>query len=68
MREARIRDAIARADLPYDEVTDEIDRFVAAMESTARRAQLFWEALSDTPPEARAGAPRPQLRARGRPG
>jgi chromosome segregation ATPase len=50
-REARIRDAIARAELPYDEVADEIDRFVAAMESTATRAQLLWEALSDTPPE-----------------
>lgn len=50
-REARIRDAIARADLPYDEVADEIDSFVAAMETTATRAQLLWEALSDTPPE-----------------
>ena len=50
-RETRIRDAIARAELPYDEVADEIDRFVAAMESTATRAQLLWEALSDTPPE-----------------
>ena len=29
----------------------EIDRFVAAMESTAPRAQLLWEALADTPPE-----------------
>ena len=45
-REGRIRDAIARADLPYDEVADEIDRFVAAMEATATRAQLLWEALS----------------------
>jgi hypothetical protein len=50
-REARIRDAIERAELPYDEVADEIDRFVAAMESTAARAQLLWEALADTPPE-----------------
>jgi hypothetical protein len=50
-REVRIRDAIARAELPYDEVADEIDRFVAAMEATATRAQLLWEALSDTPPE-----------------
>jgi chromosome segregation ATPase len=50
-REARISDAIARAELPYDEVSEEIDRFVAAMESTATRAQLLWEALSDTPPE-----------------
>jgi chromosome segregation ATPase len=50
-REARIQDAISRAELPYDEVAEEIDRFVAAMESTATRAQLLWEALSDTPPE-----------------
>ena len=28
----------------------EIDRFVAAMEDTAARAQLLWEALADTPP------------------
>jgi hypothetical protein len=49
-REARICDAIERAELPYSEVADEIDRFVAAMEVTARRAQLLWEALADTPP------------------
>ncbi len=61
-RETRIRDAIARAELPYDEVADEIDRFVAAMESTATRAQLLWEALSDTPPE-RVEARIAQLRA-----
>ena len=45
MRELRIGDAIARADLPFDEVGEEIDRFVAAMESTAARAQLLYEAL-----------------------
>jgi chromosome segregation ATPase len=50
-RERRIHDAIERAELPYDEVADEIDRFVAAMEATASRAQLLWEALADTPPE-----------------
>ena len=66
-REARIRDAIARADLPYDEVADEIDSFVAAMETTATRAQLLWEALSDTPPE-RVQARLDQLRAEGDPG
>jgi len=49
-RERRIQDAIERAELPYDEVADEIDRFVAAMEGTASRAQLLWEALADTPP------------------
>ena len=66
-REARIRDAISRADLPYDEVADEIDSFVAAMETTATRAQLLWEALSDTPPE-RVQARLEQLRAEGDPG
>jgi chromosome segregation ATPase len=50
-REARIRDAIERAELPYDEVASEVDGFVAAMEGTARRAQLLYEALADTPPE-----------------
>ena len=50
MRELRIGDAIERADLPFDEVSAEIDRFVAAMDSTAARAQLLYEALSDTPP------------------
>jgi chromosome segregation ATPase len=50
-REARIRDAIERAELPYDEVAAEVDGFVAAMEGTARRAQLLYEALADTPPE-----------------
>src|SRR3954468_20209265 len=49
-RETRICDAIERAQLPYDEVADEIDRFLSAMESTAARAQLLWEALADTPP------------------
>jgi hypothetical protein len=51
MREQRIGDAISRAELPYEEVTDEIDRFVAAMDSTASRAQLLYEALADTPPD-----------------
>ncbi len=49
-REARIRDAIERADLPYDEVAVEVDRFVAAMDQTATRAQLLAEALADNPP------------------
>jgi hypothetical protein len=51
MRERRIGDAISRADLPYEEVSEEIDRFVAAMDSTASRAQLLYEALADTPPD-----------------
>ena len=50
-REQRIRDAIARADLPYEEVSAEVDGFVRAMESTAVRAQSLYEALVDTPPE-----------------
>ena len=48
-REARIRDAIQRADLPYDEVSDEVDAFVRAMEKTASRAELLYEALAETP-------------------
>jgi chromosome segregation ATPase len=49
-REARIRDAIERAELPYEEVSAEVDRFIRAMEDGARRAQLLYEALSETPP------------------
>jgi hypothetical protein len=64
MRERRIGDAIARADLPFEEVTEEIDRFVAAMDSTAARAQLLWEALADTPP-ARVEARLQKVRAAG---
>jgi chromosome segregation ATPase len=50
-REARIRDAIERAELPYEEVSAEVDRFLRAMEDGARRAQLLYEALAETPPE-----------------
>ena len=49
-REARIRDAIERAELPYEEVSAEVDRFVRAMEDGASRAQLLYEALEETPP------------------
>lgn len=49
-RELRIRDAIERAELPYEEVSREVDRFIRAMEDGARRAQLLYEALSETPP------------------
>jgi chromosome segregation ATPase len=48
-REARIRDAIERAELPYEEVSAEVDRFLRAMEDGARRAQLLYEALAETP-------------------
>jgi hypothetical protein len=49
-REQRIRDAIERAELPYEEVSREVDRFIRAMEDGARRAQLLYEALEETPP------------------
>lgn len=51
-REQRIRDAIDRAELPYAEVSDEVDRFIGAMQDGARRAQLLYEALSESPPAA----------------
>ena len=49
-REERIRDAVDRAQLPYDEVSREVDRFIRAMEDGARRAQLLYEALAETQP------------------
>ena len=49
-RRERIVAAIERAELPYDEVTSEVDRFVGAIEQTAARAELLYEALADTPP------------------
>ncbi len=48
-RETRVRAAIEASDLPYGEVADEVDRFVGAMEDTARRAQSLADALRDTP-------------------
>ncbi len=51
-REGRIRDAIEGAQLPYTEVLDEVERFVRAMEGTARRAQLLYEALAESSPSA----------------
>jgi hypothetical protein len=54
-RRARIAAAIARAELPYDEVATEVDGFVTAIERTARRAQLLYEALEDSPPDKVAG-------------
>jgi chromosome segregation ATPase len=51
-REERIRDAIDRAELPYEEVSQEVDRFIPAMEDGARRAQLLYEALAESPPAA----------------
>jgi hypothetical protein len=49
--EARIRDAIERAELPYTEVSTEVDALVTLMDQSAGRAQLLYEALSESPPE-----------------
>ncbi len=49
-RRARIQEAVDGAELPYTEVLDEVDRFVGAMEATAGRAQLLYEALAECPP------------------
>jgi hypothetical protein len=62
-REYRIREAIKRAELPYEEVSDEVDGFVRVMEQTARRAQLLRDALDDTP-VARVEARLAEVRAR----
>jgi predicted Ser/Thr protein kinase len=51
-RDARIRAAIDRAELPYEEVSEEVDRFLATMWQTAARAELLSEGLRDSPPEA----------------
>jgi hypothetical protein len=49
-REQRIRDAIQRAELPYTEVSTEVDALVTLMEHSASRAQLLYEALEESPP------------------
>lgn len=48
----RITQAIQRAELPFDEVSGEVDVFVRAAEKTASRAQLLYEYLSDHDPRA----------------
>ena len=47
--ERRIREAIERAELPYEDVSREVDALVGLMERSARRAQLLHEGLEDTP-------------------
>ena len=49
-QEQRIRDAIDRADLPFEEVSGEVDGFVRVAEGTAGRAQLLYEYLADEDP------------------
>jgi hypothetical protein len=50
-RESRIREAISRAQLPFEEVEGEVDAFLEVMEGSAGRAQLLYEALAENPPE-----------------
>ncbi len=49
--EVRIRDAIERAELPYTEVSAEVDALVTLMDQSASRAQLLFEALAESPPQ-----------------
>jgi Protein kinase domain len=51
-KDAQIRAAIQGAELPYQEVSEEVDRFLAAMWQTAGRAELLREGLDDAPPAA----------------
>lgn len=48
--EVKIRDAIERAELPYTEVSAEVDALVTLMDQSAGRAQLLYEALDESPP------------------
>jgi hypothetical protein len=50
-QERRIRDAIEKADLPFEEVSGEVDGFVRVAERTAARAELLFEYLADEDPE-----------------
>lgn len=49
-QEANIRGAIQRAELPFSEVSEEVDTFVRAAERTAARAQLLYEYLAEQDP------------------
>jgi hypothetical protein len=49
-QEERIREAIQRADLPFTEVSDEVDTFVRSAERTAGRAELLYEYVTDQDP------------------
>jgi hypothetical protein len=49
---AGIRDAIAQADHPFEDVASDVDALVAAMDTSARRAQLISSTLSE---QKRAG-------------
>jgi hypothetical protein len=49
-QEKRIREAIERADLPFEEVSGEVDGFVRVAETSAQRAELLYEYLADEDP------------------
>lgn len=49
-QEQRIREAIQRADLPFEDVSTEVDGFVRTAERTASRAELLFEYLDDEDP------------------
>jgi Protein kinase domain len=49
-KQARINDAIGRAELPYTEVAEEVDRLMATIRQQAEKAELLHAGLSDAPP------------------
>ena len=51
-RETRVRAAIDRSELPYEEVTTEVERLLTTMRQTAGRAQQLHECLEDVRPDA----------------
>jgi hypothetical protein len=61
-QEQRIREAIERAELPFEEVSGEVDGFVRVAERTASRAELLFEYLDDQDP-ARTSARLEQVKA-----
>jgi hypothetical protein len=50
-KQRRIADAIERAELPYEEVSEEVDRLMATIRQIAGGAERLEEGLEDAPPE-----------------
>lgn len=50
-KQARINHAIEHAELPYDEVSEEVDRLMTTIRQIAAGAELLDEGLRDAPPE-----------------
>ena len=50
-KQRRIADAIERAELPYEEVSEEVDRLMATIRQIAAGAERLEEGLEDAPPE-----------------